>query len=168
LQSVAGRIAIAAAPGIGMLIYSAYMYWLTGDPLQWAKQNAAWGRVYKGLEAVVAERFLYVQHYGLYDYASSRSLDMLQGFAVLFVFASVWPVYRRFGVPYAALLLVNLVTPLMMGGLLSMGRLTSTLFPLFLALASILPSRAALACAAAFGVLQGLAAALFFTWRELY
>jgi hypothetical protein len=49
-----------------------------------------------------------------------------------------------------------------------MGRLTSTLFPLFLALAAILPSRAVPSWAAAFGVLQGLGAALFFTWRELF
>jgi hypothetical protein len=49
-----------------------------------------------------------------------------------------------------------------------MGRLTSTLFPLFLALSAIISSRAVPAWAAAFAVLQGLCVALFFTWRQLY
>jgi hypothetical protein len=39
---------------------------------------------------------------------------------------------------------------------------------LFLALAVLLPPRAVPPCAAAFALLQGLAAALFFTWRDLY
>jgi len=64
--------------------------------------------------------------------------------------------------------LVNLLPPLIAGGLLSMGRLTSTLFPLFLALAAILPARAVPGWAAAFGIGQGFCAALFFTWRALF
>ena len=53
---LADRMAAAAAPGIGMLIYSAYIYCLTGNPLQWAAQNAAWGRVYRGLDVLVSEQ----------------------------------------------------------------------------------------------------------------
>jgi hypothetical protein len=49
-----------------------------------------------------------------------------------------------------------------------MGRLTSTLFPLFLSLAAVVPPRSVLAWAAGFGIGQGLCAALFFTWRELF
>ena len=41
--------------------------------------------------------------------------------------------------PWTVYVLVSLVPPLFAGGLLSMGRLTSTLFPLFLALASMPP-----------------------------
>jgi hypothetical protein len=167
-RRLADRIAIAAAPGIGMLIYSAYIYSLTGDPLQWAKQNAAWGRVYKGLDHIVQDRLVYVHNYGLYEYASSRSLDMLQVIAVLFVLASIWPVYRRFGLPYATLLVVNVGTPLLMGGLLSMGRVTSVLFPAFLWLGAAVPARHRLGWLIAFSMLQGLAAILFFTWRPLY
>jgi hypothetical protein len=49
-----------------------------------------------------------------------------------------------------------------------MGRMTATLFPVFIALAAALPRQAVPGWAAAFGVLQGLVAALFFTWRELF
>ena len=80
----------------------------------------------------------------------------------------LWPVLRRLGLAYAAFVLVNLVPPLLAGGVLSMGRLTSTLFPVFLALAAILPRRAVPPLITAFALGQGLAAALFFTWRPLY
>jgi hypothetical protein len=80
----------------------------------------------------------------------------------------IWPVYRRIGGPWAAYVLVSVAAPVLAGGVLSMGRLTSSLFPLFLALAAILPSRAVSGWAAAFAMLQALCAALFFTWRQLY
>ena len=64
--------------------------------------------------------------------------------------------------------LVNLVPPLFAGGVLSMGRVTSTLFPLFLALAILVPPRSVPAWVAGFGIGQGLCATLFFTWRELF
>ena len=165
---LARRIATAAMPGIGMLIFSAFIYSLTGNPLQWAAQNAAWGRVYRGLDHVVQDRVRYVNQYGFYDYATSRSLDLLQALAVLFVIGSIWPVYRRFGLHYALLLVVNLVTPLMMGGLLSMGRVTSVLFPTFLWLGAAVPAQHRSGWILAFAMVQALCAIMFFTWRPLY
>ena len=46
----------AAAPGVGMLIYSAFIWRLTGDPLGWLKAHGAWGREYQGLAALVGDR----------------------------------------------------------------------------------------------------------------
>jgi hypothetical protein len=168
LRAAMPRMLTAAMPGIGMLMFSTYIYALTGNPLQWAAQNAAWGRVYQGLDQLVADRLVYVQDSGLYDYASSRSLDMLQALAVLLVIGSIWPVYRRFGLHYAVLLVVNLATPLMMGGLLSMGRVTSVLFPTFMWLGAAVPARQRPGWLIAFAMLQALAAILFFTWRPLF
>ena len=162
------RLATAAMPGIGMLMFSTYIYVLTGNPLQWVAQNAAWGRVYRGLDQLVGDRIVYVQHNGLYEYASSQSLDMLQALAVLLFVGSIWPVYRRFGLPYATLLVVNLATPLMMGGLLSMGRVTSVLFPTFLWLGAAVPAQHRSGWLIVFAMLQALAAIVFFTWRPLY
>jgi hypothetical protein len=48
---------------------------------------------------------------------------------------------------------------------MSVGRFTSTLFPLFFALAAIVPARHLSSVIVTFGVLQGLMAVLFFTWR---
>ena len=86
----------------------------------------------------------------------------------MFILAAVWPVYRRWGAAYAALLLVNLLPPLALGGMLSIGRVTSTLFPAFLWLAAVVPERHRSAWAVAFAALQSFAAAMFFTWRPLY
>jgi len=80
----------------------------------------------------------------------------------------LWPTFRRLGFAWGMFVVINVTSPLLAGGVLSMGRLTSTLFPLFLALATVLPSRAVAPCAVAFGILQGLCAALFFTWRDVY
>jgi hypothetical protein len=87
---------------------------------------------------------------------------------VIFALLMLWPVARRLGLAYAAFVLVNLVPPLLAGGVLSMGRLTATLFPLFLALAASVSPRAVPPLVTAFALGQGLAAVLFFTWRPLF
>lgn len=162
------RLAAAAAPGIGMLFFSTFILFLTGSPFQWTAQNAAWGRTYRSLDTVVTDRVGYIMDNGLYDYASSQALDMFYLASVLFILSAVWPVYRRFGLPYAALLLVNLIPPMLAGGLLSIGRVTSTLFPAFLWLAAVVPARHRTAWVVVFALLQGFAAVLFFTWRPLF
>jgi hypothetical protein len=162
------RLAVAATPGIGMLIYSTYILFLTGSPFQWTAQNAAWGRTYRGLDTLVTDRVAFVSQYGLFHYASNQTLDLFYLVSVLFVLVSVWPVYRRWGAPYAVLLLVNLLPPLALGGMLSIGRVTSTLFPAFLWLAAVVPARHRAAWAVGFAALQSFAAVMFFTWRPLY
>jgi hypothetical protein len=165
---VLGRLMAASAPGVGMLLYSAYIYGLTGNPLQWAAQNAAWGRVYRSVDRLVGDRIDFLQQYGFYDYASTRALDMLYVACVIFMLGSVWPVYRRFGVPYAALIVLNVLLPLTMGGLLSMGRVTSVIFPTFLWLGAVVPARHRTGWLVGFAMLQALCAIAFFTWRPLY
>jgi hypothetical protein len=151
-----------------MLIYSTYILFLTGSPFQWTAQNAAWGRTYRGLDTLVTDRVAFVSQYGLFHYASNQTLDLFYLVSVLFVLVSVWPVYRRWGAPYAVLLLVNLLPPLALGGMLSIGRVTSTLFPAFLWLAAVVPARHRAAWAVGFAALQSFAAVMFFTWRPLY
>ncbi len=79
-----------------------------------------------------------------------------------------WAVFRRLGLAYAVFILINVVPPMLAGGVLSMGRLTATLFPLFLALAAVLPPRAVTPVVTLFALGQGLATVLFFTWRPLF
>lgn len=165
---LAKRLTAAAAPGVGLIVFSAFVYFLTGNPLQWAQQHAAWGRVYRGLGALVFDRVHYVQINGLYDYVSTLGLDMVNAVATIFVLASVWPVFRRFGAPYAAMILLNTLVPLTMGGMLSMGRLTSTIFPTFLWLGAAVPVRHRTSWLLVFAMLQAVFAIAFFTWRPLY
>jgi hypothetical protein len=153
---------------MGMLVYSTFILFLTGSPFQWAAQNAAWGRTYRPLDTLVTDRIGYISQHGLYGYAATQPLDLFYLASVVLTLSAVWPVFRRFGLPYAALLLVNLLPPMMAGGLLSIGRVTATLFPTFLWLAAVLPARHRTAWTVAFAVLQGFAAVMFFTWRPLY
>ena len=165
---IVARLLAASAPGLGMLIFSAYIYTLTGDPFQWTEQNVAWGRVYRSLDSIVADRVVFIAANGLYSYASTQTIDFFYLMAVVFALVAVWPVYRRLGLPYAVLILVNLLPPLAAGGMLSMGRVTSVLFPAFLWLGSVLPASQRTAWIALFACLQGFVAAMFFTWRPLF
>ena len=162
------RLLAAASPGFGMLAFSAFIYQLTGNPFKWTEQNVAWGRVYRSLDSLVADRVDFIVTNGVYNYASTQTIDFFYLVAVLFMLGAVWPVYRRFGLPYAVLLLVNLLPPMAAGGMLSMGRVTSVLFPAFLWMAGAIPARHRTAWIACFACLQGFVAVMFFTWRPLF
>jgi hypothetical protein len=162
------RLSVAAMPGVGLLVFSAYIYGLTGNPLQWAAQHGAWGREYKGLWTLFIERLRYIQANGLYNYVSTLTVDLINLAGGTFAIVSVWPVWRRFGAPYAALVAINVLVPLLAGGTLSLGRITSILFPTFLWLGVAIPASHRSAWLIVFAMLQAVFAVVFFTWRPLY
>ena len=166
--AIARRLAAASAPGLGMLAFSAYIYRLTGHPFQWTVQNAAWGRVYKGLGEIVTDRVEFVANNGFYNYVSTQTIDLFYSLAVILCLAAVWPVYRRFGLPYAVFIVLNVLPPMSAGGMLSMGRVTSVLFPVFLWMGAAVPPRHRTAWIAVFALLQGFVAVMFFTWRPVF
>lgn len=162
------RLVVAAAPGLAMLGYSAYVYDLTGDPFTWIRLQATWGRENLGfLTALGAEWDSLVQQ-GLYGYVAVDVPNTLNGLAALLTLGSVVPVWRRFGLAPALVLVLNLVPSIASGGFLSVGRATAVLFPLFLWLADVVPARHRTAWVATFAGLQAFGAALFFTWRGFF
>lgn len=167
-STVIRRVIAAGSPGYGMLIYSAYIFWLTGDPFMWTKQNVAWGRVYRSLDSIVSDRVDFIANNGWYTYASTQTIDMFYLLAVLLCLAAVWPVYRRYGLALAALIPITILPPMAAGGLLSMGRVTSILFPVFLWLGGAIPARHRQAWLGVFALLQAFVAVMFFTWRPLF
>ena len=168
LSGLAPALAAAAMPGVGMLLYSAFMWWLTGNPLQWAAGHLAWGRQYEGLSVLVTARYEYLANGGLYEYTSQLPVDLLNGLGALFVLGAAWPVARRLGLAYAVFIVINILPPLAAGGFLSAGRLSSVLFPAFVWLASAVPERNRPAWLASFMAVQAFNATLFYTWRPLY
>jgi hypothetical protein len=160
-------LAVAAAPVIGMLIFTVYLYGLTGVWFAWARSHAAWGRTFQGAAPFVT-LFNAVREQSLLQVFASSPFNALNGLAMVFAVGMVWPVVRRLGLAWGVFMLVNLLPPFFAGGVVSIGRLTSTLFPIFMVLSLLIPPRQVAAWAAAFGIGQGLVAALFFTWRELY
>ena len=149
-------LAAASLPGIAVLLYSAYIWSLTGDPLSWAEGHIAWGRSYQGLWILVAERYQYLSEAGVYNYTSQGSADFIQLIGVVFALIPVWPVARRFGLAFAVFILINILPPLAAGGLLSAGRFSSVLFPAFIWFGSVVPERQRPGWIAAFMALQAL------------
>jgi hypothetical protein len=166
-RQLASALASASAPGVGMLVYSAYVKHLTGAWFGWARLHETWGRSFEGI-APLARGFGWVQNEGLLRVVGGLPFDTLNALGFIFALAMLWPVTRRLGVAWAVFILLNVIPPFMAGGVLSMGRITATLFPAFFALAAVLPRRAVTPVVTAFALAQGLATALFFTWRPLF
>ena len=53
-------LAAAAMPVVGMLMYSVFVWSLTGNPLAWMAGHLAWGRRYTGLTALIIDRYNWV------------------------------------------------------------------------------------------------------------
>lgn len=168
----AAAVAACMAPGVGVLAYTLFLYATFGDGLAWMKGQAAWGRVFVGIGpsvyALVFDRVDVIVAEGWGYYVSSNPYDFIYSCTALFVLASLWPCARRFGLAYAVFVAINILPPLLMGGMMSIGRMTSVLFPAFLWLAAVVPERQLPALAMAFALGQGLIAALFFTWRPVF
>lgn len=157
----------ALMPVVGMLIFSAYLLSLTGRPLAWMEAHSAWGRTAPTWNGTVVQPLEQMANQGALSYALTAPYQMLNALALLFALGLLPLVWRRLGAAPALLIVVTVVPPLFAGGLMSMGRLTSTLFPLFVALAAVIPRRHVAAWLVMFALGQGLAAVLFFTWRPL-
>jgi hypothetical protein len=159
------RLAVAAMPGIGMLAFTAYLQHVTGIWFAWSKTHAAWGRVLGA--GSTNGMFTGLGPEGLLAYAVDRPYDLLNALGLVAALALIRPVWRL-SPAWAVFVIVSLAVPFSAGGLLSIGRLTSTLFPMFLAWAAVLPVALAPAAVALLAMLQGLIAVLFYTWRGVY
>jgi hypothetical protein len=158
----------SAMPGIGMIIFSAYLYQETGRPLAWMDAHQAWGRVATDVEALVANRVAFIANEGIYKYSISEPVELLNAVPTVLALLLAIPVMRRVGLAYGVLILLMLVPPLARGGFLSLGRVTATLFPLFIYAGLILHGHLRSGVVLAMAGLQALLAVLFFTWRPFY
>jgi Mannosyltransferase (PIG-V) len=158
-------LAASAAPGLGLLLFSAWMFSWSGNAFAWAEVQVRWGRTVETTVESLTEPFEVTGERGLIAYLRARPGQALDTVAAAAALLLTVPIARRLGVAYGLLMAMNLVVPLALGGTLSMARMTSTMFPLFLYLAAALPLRAWLPTAVAFGLGQGFMAVLFYTWR---
>ena len=165
-RPAAVRLLVAAMPGFAMLGFTAYLRYEIGVWFAWARMQEAWGRSLT--TRPIAQGWEWLTTEGLIAVTRGVPFDTLNTLAVLFVLAMFWSVLRRVGLAYAMFVALNLFPPVFTGGALSMGRISSTLFPVFIALAARLPRQAVPVWVVGFAVLQGLVATLFFTWRELF
>ena len=156
-------VLVAGMPAVGVATYCAYLFLRFGDPLVWIKSNHAWGRTLQtDLLPIQAQNFSHPIAYML-----QNPYDFLNAVAAIAALCLVPLVWRRVGPAYALFVLANMLPPIMFGGVMAMGRLTSTLFPLFIALAAAVRPGAAMPILVVFASLQTLAVAMFFTWHPL-
>ena len=161
----AADLLMVAAPAIGLGIYTAYIWWLAGDPLAWMRAQTAWGRGYEGLRALIPDPFLRRGLFGALKLSTPNTLNSLAGFFALCVAV---PVTRYYGLAFGLFVALNVLVPMATGGPTSLGRFTSVLFPMFIYLADAVPARHRPYWIAVFAMGQALVATMFFTWRELY
>jgi Mannosyltransferase (PIG-V) len=160
-------LAAALMPAIGLLVYSAYLYQLSGNPFAWVQAHRAWGRTYRGLTTVIVDHYHSVVANGFYGYLAGEPFDFVNAIGAVTAVALLWPTARRIGNAFALHVALLILPPMAAGGMLGMGRITSVAFPMFAALAAVLPARLVPAVVCAFALLQGLVATAFFTCRPL-
>jgi hypothetical protein len=155
------------APILGVMMYSAYVHGVTGDPLTWLRVQEAWGR--HSMDPVfVLSRFAADLIASPIALAREHPYKFANGVTGLLALALVIPVGRRLGWAYAAFVLLGVLMPVAGGGLASLGRYTAILFPIFLYLAHLSQRPVFISLVALSLVAQGLVSALFFTWRPVY
>jgi MYXO-CTERM domain-containing protein len=166
--ALARQLAAASLPIVGMAAYAGYVGSITGNPLSWIDAQQAWGRATaEGLNVAEARRAM-IESQGLSSYARSYTVEILEAAAAVFALGAVWPIVRRFGLPYGVFVLLCVVPPLVSMGSVSLGRYTAPLFPIFLWLGTAVAPERRPYWFALFAAGQALLAVLFFTWRPPY
>jgi hypothetical protein len=159
---------LVAAPVVGMLLFTWYLHVRFADGFAWLRGQAAWGRTYRGLHLFALDRISYITERGLSEYLTDLPFDALNTGAALLAMGLIVPIARRLGSAYGALIAALALPPLLIGGAMSMGRITSVLFPMFIWLAAEWPQKYRTGLLITFAMLQAFAATLFFTWRPLF
>ncbi|MGE5361538.1 MAG: mannosyltransferase family protein [Bacteroidales bacterium] len=161
-------LVVAFMPIAGMLLFSAYVSRLTGDPFAWMRVQEAWGRHFDAAAGLASGPFRNLVEYGVLSSIRAMPAETLNSLAAAFAVAAIWPVWRRFGLAMALFVVLNLGAPLAVGGVMAIGRYTCVLFPIFLWLGATVPALRRPLWVGAFAAGQALIAVLFFTWRPLF
>lgn len=160
-------VAASLAPAAGTVLYSAYVWTLTGHPLAWADAQTGWGRMMQNpwqafsgwTTKLLADPLAFIA-------ASPEAF--LNGMAGLTALALSLPIARRLGAGFGLFTAAGVLLPVAGGGIPSLGRYTAVLFPLYLYAAQIVPRPYRPAALIASTALAMLVAGMFFTWRPMF
>ena len=81
----------SAAPGIGALLFSLFIYHLTGNPFEWAAIQERWGRTVSGGLHSIPGPFGYVAEHGLFEVPALEAPNSLNLAAAAFAAALSGP-----------------------------------------------------------------------------
>lgn len=158
----------AASPIAGAFIFAVYLSVLTGNPLAWIEAQAKWGRHYGGLSEIVQSFSLRIHEHGFLRFIEMWPAEVMNAAAACVALASVVPIWRRLGTGQALFVASTIGLPLLFGGLTSLARFSSVLFPLFLWFSSVIRGQWRPVVLVSFAILQIVTAALFYTWRPVF
>ena len=158
----------ALAPLIGAALYSAFLYSLVGNPLAWMQAQHQWGRTGYAVWMDIAQLHAITTIPAAELYLRDHLNVVLNGSAIVFVVLLLPLVTVRLGWPATLFVLISILPGLSFGGLMSMGRFTAVIFPVFLALASIRSQTICWICLITFSLGQAFVSSMFFTWRSIY
>jgi hypothetical protein len=163
-RSVPGAIA-AIGPLVGVALYSTYVWTTTGDPLMWAKIQDAWGRPrqnpFTTLGAFVLQLFAA-------SGPNPSPYQVVNGTAGLLVLGLSVPIARTMGLGHGAWVALAVVSAVAVGGLASLGRYASVLFPVMIYLGARIKGPMFWLVALMSLAAQIIVAGLFFSWRPIY
>jgi hypothetical protein len=146
--------AAAVAPIVGAVCFSAYLGWRLGDATAWIANQSAWP-----------------DNFGIRPPdPPPRTIDLWwipNALPLALVLAAIVPLTAVLGAAYGLFVVGNAAPPLLRHGLMSFGRFSAVLFPVFAWLATRVRGRARTGLIVAFALGQVALAALFFTWHPV-
>jgi hypothetical protein len=155
----------------GITAYSAYVYYLSGRPFEWARSISRWGYHPGGAPWLPLAHLVHQLVTHPYRFLTTEPIalyDTLYGVTALLFAAAIPFVWRRFGAGYGLFMLLNLYLPLSSGAFEGLGRYCSVLFPMFIWLASIRSRFVYTSLVVLFALFYTLGLALFTTARPLF
>lgn len=163
-ERVLPRAVVAMCPAAGAMLVSAYVWHLTGNPLEWVRAQEGWGGA---SVAFLTRRLLAMQTDGFLGYVLGNPVDAITGVAVVWVLGMSAVLAARRQWLYAAFSVCYLA-PAIVIDLPASGRMTSVLFPAFIATATVVRGRPFVVLAVLFAVGQAFLAGRFFLWQPPY
>jgi hypothetical protein len=166
------RAALALAfVGAGVAAYSAYVYYLSGNPFEWAASISRWNyhpgsAPWTAPVQLVARLVTAPRQYFRAD--PMALYDTLYGITAVAFILSIPFVWMRLGGAYALFMIANLWLPLSSGVFEGLGRYCAVLFPFFIWAASFRSRAVFVTLCIVSLVLYPVALTMFVTLRPLF
>jgi hypothetical protein len=111
---------------IGSFLFLGYDWWKFGDPMLFFKIQSAWGRSFT----------INWDHFSFFSHPSIANMG-IDVFLAVFIISAVVVVYRKLSPLYAIFMSTTLIAAFTSGTLMSVGRYSLVMFPLFILLAKM-------------------------------
>lgn len=120
-------VGMALVP-LGLVVYMAYLWVLTGDPLRFSHVQAHWGREFAPPWVSFANTVQKIVHAHATQTVANESLELAFTLLMLVVLAVG---FRRLRLSYIVYMALSIAIPMCTGSLMSMPRFALVLFPMF-------------------------------------